>query len=74
MRFNGPRFYHFRTIVAKRDSAPGEVDCGHPVKKGDEIGYSRKYGIRCNGCWSKWVAENEEADRLERASAPEGGW
>jgi hypothetical protein len=56
------RFDNYREIIAKFDSTGL---CGHPIKKGDRIGYNRNHGCRCSSCWSSWVAENREADMIE---------
>lgn len=56
------RFENYRQITAKFDSTG---KCGHPIKKGDVIGYNRNHGCHCSSCWSKWVAENREADAIE---------
>lgn len=59
------RFNDYREIAAKFDSTGS---CGHPIKKGDRIGYARKGGqshTSCPNCWSRWVAENREAAAIE---------
>jgi len=55
-------FDNYREIYAKFDSTS---KCGHPIKKGDLIGYNRKHGCVCKECWTKWVIENKEADMIE---------
>jgi hypothetical protein len=57
------RFDNYREIKAKFDSTGA---CGHAIKKGDRIGWNKKFGCRCSNCWSKWVAENQEADAIEQ--------
>jgi hypothetical protein len=59
----GPRFNDYREIVARFDSIGA---CGHPVKKGDDVGYNRRGGVQCAACWRHWCAENAEADACER--------
>jgi hypothetical protein len=59
----GPRFYDYREIGARFDSTGA---CGHPVKKGDTVGYNRRGGVQCTDCWRRWCAENAEADAFER--------
>lgn len=59
----GNRFNSYAEIVAKFDSV---AKCGHLVKKGDRIGYSRARGVQCADCWRRWAAENAEADLAER--------
>lgn len=49
-------FRHYRDLVARFDSTG---TCGHQIKKGDAIGYS-KLGrwdmgqTQCAGCWEAW--------------------
>jgi len=57
------RFDNYREISAKFDSIG---KCGHPIKKGDTIGYNKRHGCRCSDCWSRWVSENQEADMIEQ--------
>ena len=40
---HSPRFNDYREIVARFDSIGA---CGHPVKKGDEVGYNRRGGVQ----------------------------
>lgn len=61
------RFDNYREITAKFDST-GE--CGHPIKKGDRIGWNKRHGCQCANCWSRWVAENREADAIEAGYMP----
>jgi hypothetical protein len=61
------RFDNYREITAKFDSTG---KCGHPIKKGDRIGYNRNHGCHCSSCWSKWSAENREADAIESGYLP----
>ncbi len=61
------RFDNYREIRAKFDSTGA---CGHSIKKGDVIGWNKRYGCRCSNCWSKWVAENHEADMVEQGYMP----
>jgi hypothetical protein len=59
------RFNDCREIAAKFDSVGS---CGHPIKKGDRIGYGRKghdSHTSCPNCWADWCAENADADRYE---------
>lgn len=56
------RFDNYREITAKFDSTG---KCGHSIKKGDRIGWNKIHGCHCSSCWSKWVAENREADMIE---------
>lgn len=60
-----PRFNDYREITAKFDSTGS---CGHPIKTGDVIGWARRHRqshTQCSECWSRWVAENREADAIE---------
>ena len=62
------RFATFFPISAKYAQVGS---CGHHIKGGDRIGYSRPTnrfgGIEtcCARCWAKWEDENAEAARLE---------
>jgi len=56
------RFDNYREIVAKFASVAA---CGHPIARGDRIGYNRTHGCRCAACWSHWVAENASAAQDE---------
>ena len=61
------RFCNYREISAPFDTTG---TCGHPIKKGDRIGWNRRASkLQCAACWHKWVAENLEADYLERCGA-----
>ena len=58
------RFDNYREIDARFASTGS---CGHAIGKGDRIGWHP--GIKktqCAACWQRWVAENAEADYLER--------
>ena len=58
------RFYNYREIDARFASTG---TCGHAISKGDRIGWHpRLKKTQCAGCWQRWVAENAEADTLER--------
>ena len=52
------KFNDYRTIAAKFDST---ANCGHQVRKGDQIGYAKpRYGeakVKCAECWRKWQVE-----------------
>lgn len=63
---NADRFDNYREITAKFDST---AKCGHPVKKGDRVGYNKLHGVRCSACWEKWCAENAAAEADERMYA-----
>ena len=72
------RFDHYRSITARFNSTG---KCGHPIKKGDQIGYHRTHGCRCADCWAKWSSENREAEMQEQQSgylsdyqSGEGNW
>ena len=56
----GGRFRDFREITARFDS---QGACGHAIKQGEVIGYSKRHGCRCAGCWEKWKGENAAADQ-----------
>jgi hypothetical protein len=56
------RFDNYREITAKFNSIG---KCGHQITKGDRIGYNKRFGCQCSNCWSRWVAENREADAIE---------
>ncbi len=60
---NSNRFGNYREMLSRFNST-GE--CGHPIKKGDCIGWHRTYGALCNLCWLKWRAENAAAEFDER--------
>jgi hypothetical protein len=57
------RFGNYKEITAKFNS---NGQCGHPIKKGERIGYNKTHGCFCAGCWGVWVAENAEADLMEQ--------
>lgn len=62
-RPNADRFKHYRGIEAKFDSTG---TCGHPITKGDNIGYNGGNSTtRCAECWRRWYEENAEAARME---------
>lgn len=67
MKINSNRFDNYREIISKFDSVGS---CGHEIKKGDRVGWSRKYGCECASCWERWVAENREADAIEAGYLP----
>lgn len=65
-----PRFSDYRDIQAKFDSTG---TCGHPIKKGDSIGWCRRRRVsltQCSDCWTRWTAENREADMIEAGYMP----
>lgn len=64
------RFDNYREI---RAGFAGHGVCGHPVAKGDVVGWSKRHGVRCTQCWTAWVAENRAADEDERFMASQGG-
>ena len=58
------RFDHYREIDARFASTGS---CGHAIAKGDRIGWHPALKkTQCADCWARWVAENAEADMLER--------
>ncbi|MCH8851588.1 MAG: hypothetical protein IID41_02935 [Planctomycetes bacterium] len=58
------RFDNYREIDARFASTGS---CGHPIAKGDRIGWHRALKkTQCATCWARWVAENAEADAMER--------
>ena len=60
------RFDNYLEIDAKY---PSSATCGHDIHKGDRIGWHPVLKkSQCSACWSRWVAENAEADMLERGS------
>jgi len=63
----GNYYSNYRSITAKFNS---RGKCGHDIRKGDTIGWNRKYGAQCSGCWRKWQAENAEADLMESGQMP----
>ncbi len=57
------RFPDFREINARFDS---DGTCGHRITKGERIGYAPRFReTQCEACWTRWCAENAEADMLE---------
>lgn len=65
-RFNrrsSNRFDNYREITAK---FPSTGACGHAIAQGDTIGWHNKHGAYCQACWTKWRAENREADAIEQ--------
>ncbi len=58
------RFDNYREIDARFASTG---TCGHAIRKGDRIGWQPAIKkTQCTACWARWVAENAEADMLER--------
>lgn len=58
-------FENYREIEA---TYPSSASCGHDVFKGDRIGWHPGLKkAKCAACWAAWVAENAEADALERS-------
>ena len=58
------RFDNYREIDARLASTG---TCGHAIAKGDRIGWHPSLKkTQCAACWSRWAAENAEADMLER--------
>ncbi len=54
----------YREIDARFAS---EGTCGHAIGNGDRIGWHA--GLKktqCADCWRRWVAENAEAEAMER--------
>lgn len=61
------RFQNYISIAARFDSTG---TCGHPIKRGDPIGYNRVLRrTSCRDCWATWVFENQQADAMERELA-----
>ncbi len=63
---NPPRFDDYRGISARFDS---RGTCGHPIKEGDEIGWTRRGSTSytsCPSCWAAWCDENRQADNYEQ--------
>jgi hypothetical protein len=58
------RFNQYRSIVAKFDQ---EGFCGHKIRRGDTIGWCShaRHATQCKDCWSRWQAENAEAEVYE---------
>lgn len=64
-----PRFDDFKEITAKHAGTCMNVrTCGANVYIGDTVGYSRRAGVVCRDCWSKWCYENAEASMLEQSN------
>lgn len=64
MRLSADRFPNYVDISARFDSVG---TCGHPIEKGDRIGWNRKVKkTMCADCWAAWVEENRQADLAER--------
>jgi hypothetical protein len=62
------RFDNYCEIAARFDSTGA---CGHAIHKGDVIGWNRRARkARCTDCWTRWVAENAEADAMEAGHVP----
>ncbi len=59
------RFNDYRDIRAQN---PQETaTCGHEIAVDDPIGWNpRNKNTLCKDCWTRWVAENHEADMAER--------
>jgi hypothetical protein len=60
---NANRFDNYRAIQARFDSTG---QCGHPIKKGETIGWHKLHGAQCSTCWARWSAENREAEIYEQ--------
>ncbi len=61
---NADRFDNYRELDARFASTG---TCGHAIAKGDRIGWHPSLKrTQCTSCWTRWVAENAEADALER--------
>jgi len=68
MRYrNLNRFDNYRELAARFASTGA---CGHPIQKGDRIGWNKRHGAQCSSCWARRVAENREADAIERGYLP----
>jgi hypothetical protein len=66
-----PRYSDFYELVARRDSGGCVNGADHRIKAGDVIGWSRAHRLACCAeCWSRWVAENREADAIEAGYVP----
>ena len=61
------RFDNYREITARLDSTGR---CGHPIKRGDRVGWHKHHGARCSACWQTWKAENAEAAAIEAGHMP----
>ena len=61
---NADRFDNYQEIDARFASTG---TCGHSIAKGDRIGWQPAIKkTQCAACWSRWVAENAEAEASER--------
>lgn len=68
------RFDNYVGLFAKFSTPASKTLCGHAVKEGEVIGWSKRHGVRCKDCWARWQAENEEEDRLERSAQDSMGY
>jgi hypothetical protein len=50
-------FENYREISSRFDSRGA---CGHPIRKGDLIGWNRRRGTRCALCWEIWKQKHAE--------------
>lgn len=67
MKYGQDNYCNYRSISARFGSIG---TCGHPINKGDSIGYNPKTKhTQCTSCWDKWISENREADYLETHSS-----
>ncbi len=58
------RFDNYRDLDARFASTG---TCGHAIAKGDSIGWHPTLKrAQCADCWRRWVAENVEAEAMER--------
>lgn len=62
-------FSNYRQIISQ---FAGTATCGHPITKGDAIGWAsgrrrEKSETQCKDCWVRWSAENREAADYEAA-------
>ena len=64
---NQNRFDNYRELISKFNSTGA---CGHPIAKGDTIGWTRRFGAQCQACWLKWKSENAEAQAVESGYMP----
>lgn len=67
---------NYNDYIAIKSKFDSDGTCGHRIRKGDDIGYSRtgKYAkaeTQCAECWRKW--SNEVATERDY-SASWGGW
>lgn len=65
---NADRFENYRELSSNRDDTG---KCGHPIKKGEVIGWHPRHGAQCAGCWERWKAENAEAQAIEDGYLPQ---